>query len=120
MTANSEQQQYKNTDHARTHRQLVPGGERRSAEIDADFDVLMEQGYVIIENLIPREVCEEIKAAGLSLLGKTGRNPFEGHKTQRVYNVLSKTRQTDLLATHPSRHCIQMTLFTNYPVRVSP
>lgn len=101
MTANSEQQQYKNTDHARTHRQLVPGGERRSAEIDADFDVLMEQGYVIIENLIPREVCEEIKAAGLSLLGKTGRNPFEGHKTQRVYNVLSKTRQTDLLATHP-------------------
>lgn len=101
MPAESEQDLYQNADHALTHKQLVPGSERRSAEIDADFDVLMEHGFVIIENLIPHEICEEIKAECLSLLGHTGRNSFEGHKTQRVYNVLSKTRQTDKLATHP-------------------
>lgn len=101
MTHNPEAEQYQNKDHARTHKQLRPRSERRSADIDADFDVLMEHGYVIIENLIPREICEEIKAECVGLLGHTGRNAFEGHKTQRVYNVLSKTRQTDRLATHP-------------------
>lgn len=92
---------YNDTDHAKTHPQLVPGADRSSPEIDADFEVLMRDGYVIIENLIPSEVCDEIKADGLALLGHTGRNAFEGRKTQRVYNVLSKTRTTDALATHP-------------------
>ncbi|MCI5043227.1 MAG: phytanoyl-CoA dioxygenase family protein, partial [Aquisalinus sp.] len=70
-------------------------------EIDADFETLMRDGYVIIENLIPRDTCEEIKEACTDLLQHTGRNSFEGHKTQRVYNVLGKTRVTDRLADHP-------------------
>ncbi len=92
---------YGDADHAKKHRQVQPGAERQSAEIDADFEVLMQQGYVIIEELIPREQCEAIKQECLSLLGFTGRNAFEGHKTQRVYNVLQKTKCTDALATHP-------------------
>jgi len=92
---------YQETDHAGTNNQLTPRDERRSSEIDADFEALMKNGYVIIENLLSKEVCEQIKADGLNLLGRTGRNAFEGHKTQRVYDVLSKTRTTDSLATHP-------------------
>lgn len=97
----SEFSDYAVADHAKTHGQLKPGPERRTPEIDADFDVLMRDGYVIIEKLIPEEACAAIKAAGLALLGKTGRNSFEGHNTQRVYDVLSKTRSTDALAVHP-------------------
>lgn len=61
----------------------------------------MRDGYVIINNLISKETCQQIKQEGLALLGQTGRNPFEGQQTQRVYNVLSKTRITDQLAVHP-------------------
>lgn len=92
---------YNDADHAGTHKQLQVSEERSSPEIDADFEVLMEQGYVIIENLIAPEQCAAIKAECLDLLGHTGRNAFEGVKTQRVYNVLEKTTCTDALATHP-------------------
>lgn len=92
---------YSDTDHAKTYGQLEPGPDRRSARIDADFETLMRDGYVIIENLISAETCAAIKQEGLALLGQTGRNAFEGHQTQRVYNVLSKTRSTDRLADHP-------------------
>jgi len=92
---------YGDADHAQTYRQLQPSAERSAPEIDADFEALMRDGYVIIENLVPRDTCEAIKAEGLALLGHKGRNAFEGHKTQRVYNVFGKTRTTDRLADHP-------------------
>jgi len=101
MTDSYTQNTYKSTDHAKTHPQLTPSPERSSPEIDADFEALMRDGYVIIENLISKEQCQQIKEECIGLLGKTGRNSFEGHKTQRIYNVLSKTRSTDDLATHP-------------------
>jgi hypothetical protein len=93
--------QYNKKDHAKTHRQLQPGPERNTPEIQRDFQSLMRDGYVIINNLISKETCQQIKQEGLALLGQTGRNPFEGQQTQRVYNVLSKTRITDQLAVHP-------------------
>lgn len=92
---------YRDADHAGTHRQLKPSADRDAPEIEADFETLMRDGYVIIENLIPRETCEAIKAEGQALLGHKGRNGFEGHLTQRVYNVFGKTRTTDRLADHP-------------------
>lgn len=92
---------YQDADHAGTYRQLQRSPERDTPEIDADFETLMRDGYVIIENLISRDACAEIKKEGLGLLAHTGRNAFEGHKTQRVYNVLGKTRSTDRLADHP-------------------
>ena len=101
MSAYFAQEGYQNSDQAKTYTQLQPGPERSSPDIDADFDVLMRDGYVIIEGLLSREQCATIKAEGLSLLDKTGRNALEGYKTQRVYDLLSKTRITDALATHP-------------------
>ncbi len=35
------------------------------------------------------------------LLDRHGRNPFEGHATQRVYSVLNKTRACDRIVDHP-------------------
>jgi len=101
MAKESLNSEYGDADHAKTHRQLVPSPDRQSAEIDADYEILMRQGYVVIERLIPPEQCEAIKRECLALLGHTGRNAFEGRKTQRVYNVLQKTACTDQLATHP-------------------
>lgn len=92
---------YRDTDHGKTYRQLEPSPDRNSPQIEADFEILMRDGYVIIPKLIPDKTIAHIKAEGEALLGHTGRNPFEGHKTQRVYNVLSKTRATDCLADHP-------------------
>lgn len=101
MSSVQDQANYQNADHANTHGQLQPGPERSSLAIDADFEVLMRDGYVIIEGLLSRAQCDAIKADGLALLDHTGRNAFEGLRTQRVYDVLSKTRLTDALATHP-------------------
>lgn len=94
-------QSYNDADHAGTYRQLEVGADRTSPEIDSDFEVLMRDGYVILDALISQEDCAAIKEEGLALLGHRGRNSFEGVETQRVYNVLSKTRLTDKLATHP-------------------
>ena len=92
---------YNNADHSKTHPRIEPSPDRKGAEIDADFDALIRDGYVIIERLLSLETCAEIKREGLALVGRTGRNSFEGRATQRVYNVLSKTRVTDRLADHP-------------------
>ncbi len=92
---------YRSADHARKHTALTPGPERDTQEIQSDFRTLMRDGYVIIENLISAEICAKIRSESERLLSHHGRNPFEGLKTQRVYNVLGKTRCVDALAEHP-------------------
>jgi len=92
---------YSTADHAQTFRALTPGPERDTPSIRTDFDILMRDGYVVIQNLLDQGTLEAIKSEAAILLGKTGRNPFEGLQTQRVYNVLSKTRAIDALAEHP-------------------
>ena len=69
--------------------------------LQADLDSVAENGYVIIKNLLSKEEVHAIKTACNTLLDHTGRNDFEGLKTQRVYAVLSKTRVIDRLVDHP-------------------
>ncbi|GAA5315690.1 MAG: phytanoyl-CoA dioxygenase family protein [Candidatus Pelagadaptatus aseana] len=53
---------------------------------------LDENGYFIIENMISREQCQEIKQTALALFEhESGRNNFEGFKTQRLYATFEKT-----------------------------
>jgi ectoine hydroxylase-related dioxygenase (phytanoyl-CoA dioxygenase family) len=94
-------QRYSETDHAKTYKPVAPAANRDTPEIEGDYQRVMEEGYVIIENILSPERCAEIKAGALPHLDHQGRNSFEGHKTQRVYDVLSKTRLTDELAVHP-------------------
>ena len=92
---------YSDRDLAKRFKQLQPSSERQSQQIKQDFDTLMSEGYVIIEGLLSQQECDDIKASSLPLMAHTGRNHFEGEKTQRLYNVLAKTRCIDRLADHP-------------------
>ena len=71
------------------------------AVADADLVAIERDGYVILEGLLTATACEEIKAAVSPLLNRTGRNSFEGLRTQRLYDVLTKTRVCDALVEHP-------------------
>ena len=68
---------------------------------EADWKALQTDGYVMMKNLISEERCDELKTELLPLLSHTGRNSFEGIKTQRIYATMTKTRACDDLATHP-------------------
>ena len=88
-------------DIAGTHRFLETKRDVDPALTDKDWESLQKHGYVMMQNLISDEQCAAIKAELLPLLSHTGRNAFEGVKTQRLYATLTKTRVCDALATHP-------------------
>jgi len=80
--------------------------EKHARDIDpvqheADWQDLQTHGYVMMENLISADACAAIKFELLPMLTHTGRNTFEGIKTQRLYATLTKTRVCDALAVHP-------------------
>ncbi|MFI2229832.1 phytanoyl-CoA dioxygenase family protein [Nocardia testacea] len=67
----------------------------------ADLSALERDGYVIWENLLSPDECEQLRGALAPLLERTGRNTFEGRRTRRAYNLLEKTRACDMLVEHP-------------------
>jgi ectoine hydroxylase-related dioxygenase (phytanoyl-CoA dioxygenase family) len=64
---------------------------------------LISDGYVIVSGLISDDEVAAARADLSRVLGQTptGRNPFEGYSTQRVYALFAKTRTFDRAATHP-------------------
>ena len=89
-------------DLAQRYKRAATGGSSvDSAIVEADMAALNRDGYVIWENLLTTEQCREIRATVSPWLGHTGRNSFEGRRTQRIYSVLSRTRVCDSLADHP-------------------
>src|SRR6202008_3555257 len=71
------------------------------AIVEADMAALDPDGYGILEKLLRTEDCRQIRDVVRPWLGHTGRNSFEGHRTQRIYSVLSRTRMCDRLVDHP-------------------
>ena len=69
--------------------------------VEADLAEVAKKGYVVIEGLLSEAELDAIREAAQPLLEHSGRNDFEGLKTQRVYAVLSKTRAMDRLVDHP-------------------
>jgi len=63
-----------------------------SAETAADLAKLQKDGFVIIEKLLSPSQVQEVRDALAPHLGQTGRNNFEGTRTQRVYGLLGKSR----------------------------
>ncbi len=64
---------------------------------------LLDDGYVVVSGMMP---ARDVQAARADLdrvltATKSGRNPFEGYSTQRVYALFAKTRTFDAAATHP-------------------
>lgn len=69
--------------------------------VDADLAALARDGYVIWENLLSDNECQQVRDAVAPMLSYQGRNSFEGRRTQRLYSVLTKTRVCDRLVEHP-------------------
>ena len=65
---------------------------------------LEENGYVILEGVLDREQQKALRGALEPHFERRlfGRNPFEGHNTQRVYGLLAKSRLFDALVAHPA------------------
>jgi ectoine hydroxylase-related dioxygenase (phytanoyl-CoA dioxygenase family) len=89
-------------DLAGTYRRTVSAGAGIDPALaDADLAQVQRDGYVILPDLISADELAKIKEAVAPLLDRSGRNRFEGHRTQRVYSVLNKTRACDRIADHP-------------------
>lgn len=82
--------------HQRAEAPTVP-----ASVTEADLAAVERDGFVIIPSLLSPSQIERIKRELSPLLLHTGRNNFEGHKTQRLYAVLEKTRAIDALVEHP-------------------
>ena len=101
MSINVERTEDLSADLAKTHKRLKASSARTTPEIIADYETLMRDGYVILHDLIDAQHIADIQAAAPDLFEHKGRNNFEGLKTQRVYDVLSKTTLMDRIADHP-------------------
>jgi len=89
-------------DLAQRYKRTPTGGSSvDSAIVAADMAALDRDGYVIWENLLSAEECAQIREVVRPWLGHTGRNSFEGRRTQRIYSVLSRTRLCDRVVDHP-------------------
>jgi ectoine hydroxylase-related dioxygenase (phytanoyl-CoA dioxygenase family) len=75
----------------------------RDAAVDAVVHQMDEQGYAVVERLLPTEHAARIRAELTEVLAAVplGRNDFEGFGTRRIYNIFAKTRALDELALHP-------------------
>lgn len=65
------------------------------------LQIVLQQGYVVIPNLVSQETLVDIRRAVMPLLNDTGRNFFEGESTQRIYSVIAKTLACNVLVEHP-------------------
>lgn len=89
-------------DLAGTYRRTASAGEGVDPTVaEADLARVLRDGYVVLPDLLDADQIAAIKDAAAELLDHRGRNPFEGHATQRVYSVLNKTRACDVIADHP-------------------
>ena len=90
------------TDLAQRYKWTPTGGQSvESAVVEADLAALDRDGYVVFEKLLTDDECGQIRDVVRPWLGHTGRNTFEGRRTQRVYSLLSRTRLCDRLVDHP-------------------
>jgi ectoine hydroxylase-related dioxygenase (phytanoyl-CoA dioxygenase family) len=90
------------TDLALRHKWTASGGAQVDPALaEADAAALDRDGYVIWENLLTPEQCSRIREEVTPWLGHTGRNSFEGHRTQRIYSVMSRTRVCDPVVENP-------------------
>lgn len=65
---------------------------------------LEHSGYVILEGVLDRQQVDALRRELQPHFDRRlfGRNPFEGHDTQRVYGLLQKSRLFDPLVEHPA------------------
>jgi ectoine hydroxylase-related dioxygenase (phytanoyl-CoA dioxygenase family) len=71
-------------------------------DVDRCMEAVERDGYVVIENLIAPELVAEIKEDLIPrFVHESGRNNFEGFKTQRLYAFFEKSLVCNPLVEHP-------------------
>jgi ectoine hydroxylase-related dioxygenase (phytanoyl-CoA dioxygenase family) len=73
------------------------------ATVDSVVEAMEEDGYCIVEGVLDPAATHATRASLVEVLQQTptGRNDFEGYKTQRIYALFAKTRAFDAPAIHP-------------------
>ena len=100
-------------------------GDRPAVDADnVELQKLLNDGYVVLHNVISRKECEEIREEvhqiSESESTQTGRNNFEGRKTLRPYGILGKSRKFDSLLIHKRiTDLLDQTLSPNYLITAS-
>jgi ectoine hydroxylase-related dioxygenase (phytanoyl-CoA dioxygenase family) len=69
--------------------------------IDQLMAEVEENGFVILHDLLSKEIIEDIKRESGPLLKYDGRTEFEGRKTRRIYSVIEKTYVCNPIIEHP-------------------
>lgn len=71
-------------------------------DIDTLWQAYERDGYVVVENVLDADALAKIRSALEPHLTKTGRNDFEGFKSNRVYAMIEKQPEVfGALAAHP-------------------
>jgi len=71
-------------------------------DLEALWQEYETKGYVVFEGLMPEPDIDRFRAALEPYLSKTGRNDFEGFKSNRVYALLAKSPELfSEMITHP-------------------
>lgn len=82
--------------------QLLTSGEAQK-QVSGIIQSIREEGYAVLPDAITPEKRDEVERAVTKLNETTplGRSEFEGYKTHRIYNLMSKSRVFDDLILHP-------------------
>ncbi|PMY60155.1 MULTISPECIES: phytanoyl-CoA dioxygenase family protein [Pseudomonas] len=72
-----------------------------AAQLDELMARLQCDGFVVLERLFDEQQVSRMREDLLGRFCQTGRNSFEGARTQRLYAVIAKTRVCDGLVEHP-------------------
>ncbi|HLB24378.1 MAG TPA: phytanoyl-CoA dioxygenase family protein, partial [Dehalococcoidia bacterium] len=81
----------------------MPHLQAASTSVDDVVAALDRDGFAIVEGVLSPADAQQKRDDLISVLRATptGRNDFEGFKTQRIYNLFAKTRAFDGPATQP-------------------
>ena len=95
--------EYSEGDLARTHTftQSEAVASIDSELVDAQHAELLENGHIILPELMGEEDLEALRAECSPHLAQFGRNSFEGERTQRIYGLPEKIRAADRYIEHP-------------------
>lgn len=103
-------------DRAGTHASTAGVHDRVPESVtDADLAALLDQGFVILPDLLSPDELDRIKHETKPWLTHFGRNALEGTRTKRAYSVVAKTNSCNPLAEHPRILCLlDRLLLPNY------
>ncbi|WP_277591183.1 phytanoyl-CoA dioxygenase family protein [Pseudomonas chlororaphis] len=72
-----------------------------ATQLDELMARLQRDGFVVLERLFDEQQVSRMREDLLGRFCQTGRNSFEGARTQRLYALIAKTRVCDGLVEHP-------------------